>query len=168
MELKLVLLEDLQGAVMCVLDQLGDDRVDALGRTGGAGERRVLVEVGILNGTERHHAKLFRHTKARHHVAGELGGLLDIVGRASRHLTKDELLGSTSAAVDGELVEHLLARGQEALVLLDLHGVAQSTTRTRHDGDLRNRRRTLLAGGNDGMADLVVRNDLLLVVGQHR
>lgn len=34
MELKLVLLEDLQGAIMCVLDQLGDDRVDALGRTG--------------------------------------------------------------------------------------------------------------------------------------
>ena len=44
MELKLVLLEDLQGAIMCVLDQLGDDRVDALGRTGGTGERRVLVE----------------------------------------------------------------------------------------------------------------------------
>lgn len=43
MELKLVLLEDLQGAVMCVLDQLGDDRVDALGRTGGTGERRVWL-----------------------------------------------------------------------------------------------------------------------------
>ena len=81
---------------MRILDQLGDNRVHALGRTGGASERRVLVEVSVLNGAERHHAKLVGHTKARHHIAGELGGLLDIVGRAGRHLTKDELLGSTS------------------------------------------------------------------------
>ena len=153
---------------MRILDQLGDNRVHALGRTGGAGERRVLVEVRILNGTERHHAKLIGHTKARHHVTGELGGLLDIVGGAGRHLTKDELLGCTATAIDGELVQDLLTCGQEALILLDLHGVAQSTARARHDGDLGDRRRALLASGNDGMADLVIRNDLLLMVGQHR
>ena len=153
---------------MRILDQLGDNRVHALGRTGGAGERRILVEVRILDGTERHHAKLVGHTKARHHVAGELGGLLDIVGGASRHLTKDELLGRTATAVDGELVQDLLACGQEALILLDLHGVAQSTARAWHDGDLRDRRRALLASGNNGMADLMVGNDLLLVVGKHR
>ena len=168
MELELVLLQDLQGAIMRVLDQLGDNRVHALGRTGGAGERRVLVKVRILNGTECHHAKLIGHTKARHHVTGEFGGLLDIVGGAGRHLAKDELLGRAATAVDGELVQDLLARGQEALVLLDLHGVAQSAARARHDGDLGNRRGTLLAGSDDSMADLVVGNDLLLVVGQHR
>lgn len=71
-------------------------------------------------------------------------------------------------AVDGELVQDLLACRQEALVLLDLHGIAKSTARARHDGDLGNRRGTLLAGSDDSMADLVVGNDLLLVVGKHR
>ena len=47
MQLKLVLLQNLQSAVVRILDQLGDNRVHALGRTGGAGERRVLVEVRI-------------------------------------------------------------------------------------------------------------------------
>ena len=153
---------------MRILDQLGDNRVHALGRTGGAGERRILVEVRILDGTERHHAKLVGHTKARHHITGELGSLLDVVGGAGRHLSKDELLGCAATAIDGELVQDLLARRQEALVLLDLHGITKSTARARHDGDLRDRRRALLASGNDGMADLVIRNDLLLVVGQHR
>lgn len=34
MELELVLLQNLQGAVVRILDQLGDNRVHALGRTG--------------------------------------------------------------------------------------------------------------------------------------
>ena len=82
MELKLVLLEDLQGAIVRVLDQLSDNRVHTLGRTGGAGERRVLIEIRVLHGTERHHAKLVGHTKARHHVTGKLGGLFDIASEA--------------------------------------------------------------------------------------
>lgn len=36
MELELVFLEDLQGAIVRVLDQLSDNRVHTLGRTRGA------------------------------------------------------------------------------------------------------------------------------------
>ena len=100
-ELKLVLLQNLQSAVVRILDQLGDNRVHTLGRTGGAGERRVLIEIRVLHGTERHHAKLVGHTKARHHITGELGGLLDIVGGAGRHLAKDELHRSRRRAYPG-------------------------------------------------------------------
>ena len=167
MQLELIFLQDLHGALMRLGNELEDGRVNALRGAGGAGERRVLVEVGVLNGAERHHAKLLGHTEPCDHVARELGRLLDIVRGTGGHLAEDELLSSTAAAIDGELVQNLLLGGEEALIFLHLHGIAEGARRAGHDGDLGDRSRALLSSRYDGVADLVVRDDLLLVIGQN-
>ena len=167
MQLELVLLQDLHGARVRSIDELAHVLVHALGGARRAGERGVLVEIRVLDGTERHHAEFLRHTEARDHVARELRGLLDVVGGTGGHLTKDKLLGRATTAIHGKLVERLLARGEELLVFLHLHGVSERARRARHDGDLGDRRALLHVGCHDSVTDLVVRDDLLLVVRKH-
>ena len=85
-QLELVLLQDLRGTRMRLLDELTHVLVHALGGARRAGERGVLVEIRVLDGAKRHHAELLRHTEARDHVARELRGLFDVVGGTGGHL----------------------------------------------------------------------------------
>ena len=168
MQLELVLLQDLHGTGVSFLDELCHQSIHLFSRSRSAGERGVLVEILVLNRTQSHHAKLIRHTKTRHHVTRKLRCLLDIIGSARRHLTEDKLLGSTATAVDSELVKNLLLGCQELLVFLDLHRVSEGTGSARHDRNLGDGSRTLLTRRHDGMANLVIRDDLLLVIGKNR
>ena len=53
------------------------------------------------------------------------------------------------------------------LALIHLHGVAECTRGTRHNGNLGDRRGVGLLGSHQCVTDLVVRNNLLLLGAEH-
>ena len=77
-----------------------------------------------------------------------------------------DLLGGAAAGERRDLVLHLLARHQVVVALLDLHGVAQRARGARDDGDLLHGGGVTLQRRNERVADLVVGDDPLFVVGE--
>ena len=61
------------------------------------------------------------------------------------------------------MVEHLGLAHQVLLSTVDLHGIAQCATRTRHNGDLLHRRGMGLHGCHHGMSELMIGDDALLL-----
>src|SRR6185295_15547869 len=59
--------------------------------------REVAAEEDLLLLlAEGHGTELLAHTPLAHHLAGELGGALDVVARPRGHVPQDELLGGTT------------------------------------------------------------------------
>ena len=167
-QLEAVVLERLEGGLVALLDEALDLCVDFLGRALRAGELGAAAEVAVALLAEGDHAELVGHAVLRDHGAGDACGLLDVVGGTGGHLAEDELFGRTATAEHRDLVLGLLARGEEVLVLLDLHREAERPGRARDDRDLGDGRGALLGCGDDGVAGLVVGDDVLLVLGQDR
>ena len=163
MQLETVGREDVDGRLVPLAHEALYLGVYFSSRALGARKLGAAAKVLVALLAQGNHAKLVRHAVLRHHGARDLRGLLDVVGGAGGHLAKDELLGCAAATERGNLLLGLVARGEEVLVLLNLHGEAEGTRGARHDGDLRDGSGALLGCGNNGVAGLVVGHDLLLM-----
>ncbi len=117
-------------------------------------------------GLQGHHVEVLAHAVAGDHGAGQLGGLLDVVGRAGGDGAEHHLLGGAAAGEGGDLVLQLLLVHQVVVALVHLHGVAQRAGGAGDDGDLLHGGGVGLLGRHQGVADLVVGHDALFVVGQ--
>ena len=80
-------------------------------------------------------AQLLAHAVAGDHLARDLGSALEVVARAGGDVTAEELLCRAAAQQHRNLVQHLVARAQEVVLLRHLHGVAQRLA-ARDDRDL--------------------------------
>ncbi len=85
------------GVFVAVHEQL----VDLLIRGGGGGvgavHHRAAVEVRVRDRGQGHEPELVAHAVLRDHLAGQLRGALNVVGRARRGDAEDDLLGSAAA-----------------------------------------------------------------------
>ena len=79
---------------------------------------------------------------------------------------KHDLLGGAAAGERRDLVLQLLACHQVMVALLHLHGVAQRAGGARDDGDLLHRGGVALQRRDERVADLVVGDDPLFLVGE--
>ena len=168
-ELVATLQQDLLGAVVGLAHDALNLLVDAARRLLG-----VVLVVGVVAAQEHLmlglakdlHAERLAHAEARYHLAGHLGGSLEVVGGAARHVVAHELLGNAAAQEDGELVEQLVL-GLEVVVLgRQLHGVAERLA-TRDDRDLVHRVGVLEHVPHERMAALVVGDGGALRLGHH-
>ena len=164
-ELRAVLGEDVHSLFVLRFHQLHDALVDLRLRFGGAGERRIAAKILVRHRFERDHVEIIAHAVARDHRAGELGRLLNIVRRAGRDGVEHDLLRGAAAGQRGDLVLHFGLAHQVMVALFDLHRVAQCARGARHNGDLLHGGGVRLHRRHERVADLVVGDDLLLLVG---
>ena len=135
--------------------------------------RQVLV----LLGGQAHQAELLGHAVLGHHGPGQIGGLLDIIGRSGGHISKYNLLRSPAAHELHQTGLQLLLGVQVLLLLGHVHHVAQGAHGSRHNGNLLHRLGVLLERTDQGVSHLVVGDDaplllahdpiLLLLAHQH-
>ena len=118
----------------------------------------------MLRLAERLRTELVGHAVLRDHLLGELGGTLDVVARAGGDVADGDLLGDASAQQAREVVEHLLLAAEELLLFRQVPRAAERAA-ARDDRDLVDRVAVRQDVADDGVAGLVVRDDLLLVLG---
>ena len=143
--------------------------VDALGGLGG-----VVVVLGVVAAQEdlvlrlakNLRAQLLAHAVARDHLAGQLGGTLEVVARAGGDVVAEELLGRATGKQHGNLVEHAVAGLEEVVLLGHLHRVAKRLA-TAHDRDLVHRVGVLEHVADKRVAALVEGDDAALLLGDH-
>ena len=137
-----------------------------LARRGLAAVEHVAAgQVLVLPGLQAHEAELLGHAVLGDHRPGQVGGLLDIVGRACGHAVEYQLLGGTPRKSLHQHGFQLFLGIQILFFLGHVHHVTQSAHGPGHDGDLLHRLRVLLQGADQRVAHLVVGDDapLLLV-----
>ena len=113
-----------------------------------------------------HRAHLVGHAVARDHVARDLGGALEVVRRAGRHLVHEELFGDAPAEQHGDHVQHVLAVHAVAVLLRQLHRHAERAA-ARDDRDLVHGVGLGQQPRDDRVAGLVVRGVAALLFGHH-
>ena len=111
-------------------------------------------------------AQLLAHAVAGNHLARDLGGALEVVARAGGDVPAEELLRRAAAKEHGDLVQHLVARAQEVVLLRHLHGVAQRLA-ARDDRDLVDGVGVLQHVAHQSVAALVEGDDLALLLAHH-
>lgn len=101
------------------------------------------------------------------HRGGDLRHALQIVGGAGRDLAEHELLGDAAAEQHRHLIDQLLARLQIAVLVRQVHHIAECLT-ARNDRDLVDAlgRREQLAA--EGVTGLVIGDDASLVIVERR
>src|SRR2546430_13312833 len=121
------------------VDDLVDLAVDQLGRLLGvvlllldlAAKEDELVGLAVLQ-----RAELLAHAVLRDHLAGHLGGLLDVVRRAGRDVAAEvELLSGPAAEGRGDVVLELPLRAEVPVLLRERPGDAHRHA-ARYDRDL--------------------------------
>jgi len=70
---------------------------------GGLGHRAAQEHFALVFGVH-HRAQGVGHAVARHHVAGNLGGALEVVAGAGGHLVHEHLFGDAAAEQHADLV----------------------------------------------------------------
>ena len=160
------MVQDRQGPIVGAIHQGAHLLVDRLG--GGVAHHAA----GVVAAAEEAAAALLvvgkrtknvAHPVGAHHLLGDVGGALQIVGRAGCHLTEDDLLGAAAAQQGGDLPLEILLGIEEALLGWQLQGVAQGCHATRHDRDLRHLAAARHQVAHDRVAHLVERHHLLLI-----
>ena len=147
---------------------LGVDKDAGLRRHGGLlGAHLAAEEGGALILGEGNLADLLRHAEAGNHHLGGAGDALDVVGSSSGDLllSEDDLLRDAAAEGDSHLALEELA-GVEARVGTVLIGSEEGEATgaaAGRDGDLGNLVVVGDEGTNDGVASLVVGNELALL-----
>ena len=125
-----------------------------------AAQEDELVRLPVL---ER--AKLLAHAVLGHHLAGHLGGLLDVVRCTRGHVAAEvELLGGPTAERRRDVVLELALRAEVAILLRQRPGDAHRHA-SRHDRDLVDRVRVRQKLEAQRVAGLVVGDDVLLLLG---
>src|SRR5215213_5036614 len=120
----------------------------------------------LLLGAEHQGAEAVAHAVLADHLAGDLGGLLDVVGGAGGRVEEPQLLGHPTAEQHGQLVDHL-APGDQELVL---DGQAEGPAEGAAAGDHRHLVDRVGVGQgvpDDRVARLVVGDHALLLLGDH-
>ena len=163
-----VLDQDLPGLVVRGLDQPADLLVDRgrdlLGVVPAvrhlAAQERLAVAGAELAGAEP-----LAHPVLGDHAAGDLAGLLDVVGRTGGGLVEDQFLGGPAAEQHGQLVHHLGPADQELVLGRGRRGVAERPA-ARDDRDLVHRVGVRQRVPDQRVPALVVGDDLPLLLGQ--
>ena len=139
-ELAAVLGEDVQRDVVRFVDQLAHLLIDLEGHCVGVVGRRTPVatqeHLPLLH-AQRARADRVAHAVLGDHLARDLGGALDVVGRPGGDVARHDLLRDPTTHEHRELVAHLLARHQELVLLGQRERVAERTP-TRDHRDLVN------------------------------
>ena len=120
---------------------------------------RIALLLAILDG-----AQVGRKAVFRQHRAGDLGGVLNIGGRARGGRTEDQFLGGAAAHGKDQTGKQLVAGVHALVVFLRGHGMATGAA-AGQDGDLVHALDVLERPRGQGVAALVVGGDLLLVLG---
>ena len=151
---------------MLLLYQLHDLSVDLGLSFGGAGKGGVAAQILVGDGFQGDHVKVVAHAVAGDHGAGQLRGLLDVVGSARGDGAECHFLSSAAAGKCGDLVFDLFLTHEIMVALIHLHGVAQGSGGSGDDGDLLHRRGMGLLRRDQRVADLMIGDDLFLMVRQ--
>ena len=160
--------DDLLGLVVAAAEDLHHVLVDIGGGILGTVDAVAPVQILVAAGGQGHHAELVAHAVERHHIPGQAGGLLDILGRAVGHGVEDHLLGGPAAHEGGDLRQELVP-GLEVLVLLrQVQGIPQRPLGVGDNGDLLHGGGVLLLEGHHGVAHLVIGHQPLFELGEHR
>src|SRR5215218_4764230 len=120
----------------------------------------------LLLGAEDQGAEAVAHAVLADHLAGHLGGLLDVVGGAGGRVEEPQLLGHPAAEQHGQLVDHLAPGDQELVLDREAEGPAEGAA----PGDHRHLVDRVGVGQgvpDDRVARLVVGDHALLLVGDH-
>ena len=161
--------EDGLGTLVGLAHDARDLDVDATGRLLG-----VILVVSVI-ATQEHlmlslakdlRSQLLAHAQARNHLAGHLGGALEVVGRTGRDVVAHEFLGHAAAQEHGELIEHLVFGLEEVVLGRQRERVAQRLA-ARNDRDLVHRVGVLQDMPHQGVTALVVGDGRALDVGHH-
>ena len=154
--------EHLLGHLVGLLDHLLGFGVDLLGRQFRIGlrEGHVALARGVVEG-ER--ADVLAHAVVGHHSISLLGDALQIVERPGRNLAEGQLLGNAASERSGQLVHHLLARG-DLTFLGQIPGGAQRLA-ARDDRHLDQRAGVFENPAHRGVSRLVEGDHALLLVG---
>src|SRR5665647_2306037 len=161
-----VIVEDVPRLVVREVDQAPDLLVDHCGHLLGVVTRvaDVPAEEHLAAGLAHpDRADPLAHAELGDHLAGDGGGLLDVVGRAGRRVVEHDLLGDPPAHRVRQLVHQLVAGGGVPVLGRHHHRVAQGPA-SRQDRHLGHRVGVPERRRDEGMAALVVRSDLLLLV----
>ncbi len=114
--------------------------------------------------TERDRSELLRHPESRYHLAGKIGRLLNVIRCAGGCITKHKLLRNVSTEHRGDLVFKLALALQVAVFCWQVHRVTERHA-TADDRHLADRIALLKDASNHRMATFVIRDDLLLWLG---
>ena len=106
-----------------------------------------------------------RHAELADHLAGEVGGALDVVAGTGGHLLEEDLFGAASAHEGGEAGFEIVL-GDGVLVFLGEVDRDAESHAAGDDGDLVERVRVLAQRGDEGVTGLVIGGDALLLVGE--
>src|SRR6478735_9206075 len=146
-----------------LLDLFVDERGDLFRVVALVSHLPAHERLGVVS-TELDRTEALRHAVLRDHRAGRGSGLLDVVGGTGRRVVEDQLLGRAPAQHVRQLVEHLVARRGVLVLLREHHRVTEGTA-AGEDRDLVDRVRLGRGRRDQGVSALVVRGDLLLLLG---
>src|SRR5699024_11392502 len=152
-----------------LVDDVADLAVDLGG--GGLAVALALAEVTaqeglLLGGAVDHGAQPLGEAVAGDHLAGDAGGLLQVVGRAGGNVVQDQLFGHTAAQAGDDVLKHLALGDVGAVLLRQVHGVAAGLA-AGDDGDLVGAGVVRAVEDRHRVARLVVGGQLFLLGGHH-
>ena len=139
--------------------------------SGGLAVALALTQIAaqeglLLRGTVHHRAKPLREAVLGDHLAGNVGGLLQIIGSTGGDILQDQLFGHAAAQTGNDILEHFTLCHVAAVFLGQVHGVAASLT-TRDNGDLVHTGVMLAVEARHSVACLVVSSQLLFLRGHN-
>ncbi len=160
-------LNDLHRGLVAHVEDGFDGLVHHRGGVLGAVQAVAAVQVLVADGAQGHHAEFLAHAVHGHHVPGDAGGLLDVLGGAVGHGLHHHFLGGAAAHGYGDFGHQLFPGAQVGLVLLGhQQGVTQAALGVGDDGDFLHRLGVFLLVGHHGVAHLVVGHQLALELGE--
>ena len=108
-------------------------------------------------------AQFFTETILGDHLAGDIGGLLDVSGSSDGDIVQFKFLSHTAAHGGDDVVVHFLPGLEHVVILRKIHGISACAS-SGHDGDFVNVHVLGKASGNHSMTCLVVCGEFLLFV----
>ncbi len=166
-----VIQQDLLGTVVVAVDHLLDLSIDnagsVIGHVLGLGHAATEEHLAIFFRVE-HGTETLGHAPLGHHLAGDVGGTLDVVGCTGRYLlgTVDQLFRQTATVQAGDHGLQMLLGVAPAILLRQVHGHTQRTA-ARNDGDLVDRVMIRYHATNDGVTRFMISRHLLLGLFHH-
>ena len=134
----------------------------------GNGKAGISAQILIVQLFHSHHSHLRIHTVAGYHGSCRLGCTLNIIGGSCSAGMENEFLRTTSAGESGNFIFQLFLRIEIMVSLfLHLHGISQGSGGSGNNGDFMNRSGVLLQSSNQGMSNLMVCNNQLLLLCHH-
>jgi hypothetical protein len=162
-----LLLDDLARGLVAAHHQRPDLVVHPARRLLAEPGRTAVVVPGARGTLEVHRAER-RHAELAHHLPRQLGGALDVVRGAARHLAQEQLLGDAAAHQDGDLRLDERLGVRVSIRLRQLHRHAERAT-ARDDRHLVQRIGVGQQRSHHGVARLVIgAGDALLLAHRHR